>query len=150
MHERKSRMFDLSDGFVALPGGFGTMEEMFEMLTWRQFGIGNKPCAFLDADGFYAPLIGMIDRIVEERFLHAERRTDLLARRGHRGDAAMDAQLPDRRRPASGSTRSSIQRCAENIRALDEGSKEPLSVCRLLHQDHAHGFRRSQYDKQSP
>ncbi len=46
MHERKSRMFDLSDAFVALPGGFGTMEEIFEMLTWRQLGIGNKPCAF--------------------------------------------------------------------------------------------------------
>jgi uncharacterized protein (TIGR00730 family) len=77
MHERKARMFDLSDGFVTLPGGFGTMEEIFEMLTWRQLGIGNKPCAFLDVDGFYAPLIGMIDRMVEERFLHAEQRTDL-------------------------------------------------------------------------
>lgn len=77
MHERKSRMFDLADGFVTLPGGFGTMEEIFEMLTWRQLGIGNKPCAFLDVDGFYAPLIGMIDRMVEERFLHAEQRTDL-------------------------------------------------------------------------
>ncbi|MEO6102111.1 MAG: TIGR00730 family Rossman fold protein [Pseudoxanthomonas sp.] len=77
MHERKARMFELSDGFVTLPGGFGTMEEIFEMLTWRQLGIGNKPCAFLDVDGFYAPLIGMIDRMVEERFLHAEQRTDL-------------------------------------------------------------------------
>ncbi len=77
MHERKSRMFDLSDAFVALPGGFGTMEEIFEMLTWRQLGIGNKPCAFLDVDGFYAPLIGMIDRMVEERFLHPEQRADL-------------------------------------------------------------------------
>lgn len=77
MHERKARMFDLADGFVTLPGGFGTMEEIFEMLTWRQLGIGNKPCAFLDVDGFYAPLIGMIDRMVEERFLHAEQRTDL-------------------------------------------------------------------------
>ncbi|MEO6518300.1 MAG: TIGR00730 family Rossman fold protein [Pseudoxanthomonas sp.] len=77
MHERKARMFDLSDGFVTLPGGFGTMEEIFEMLTWRQLGIGNKPCAFLDVDGFYAPLIGMIDRMVDERFLHAEQRTDL-------------------------------------------------------------------------
>ena len=67
MHERKMRMFDLSDGFVALPGGFGTLDEMFEMLTWRQLGIGDKPCAFLDVDGFYAPLIGMIDRMVEER-----------------------------------------------------------------------------------
>ena len=77
MHERKARMFDLADGFVTLPGGFGTMEEIFEMLTWRQLGIGNKPCAFLDVDGFYAPLIGMIDRMVEERFLHAEQRNDL-------------------------------------------------------------------------
>jgi uncharacterized protein (TIGR00730 family) len=77
MHERKSRMFDLADGFVALPGGFGTMEEIFEMLTWRQLGIGNKPCAFLDVDGFYAPLIGMIDRMVEERFLHPDQRQDL-------------------------------------------------------------------------
>lgn len=77
MHERKMRMFDLSDAFVALPGGFGTMDEMFEMLTWRQLGIGDKPCAFLDADGFYAPLIGMIDRMVAERFLHPEQRDDL-------------------------------------------------------------------------
>ena len=77
MHERKARMFDLADGFVTLPGGFGTMEEIFEMLTWRQLGIGNKPCAFLDVDDFYAPLIGMIDRMVEERFLHAEQRQDL-------------------------------------------------------------------------
>ncbi len=77
MHERKMRMFDLSDGFVALPGGFGTLDEMFEMLTWRQLGIGNKPCAFLDVDGFYEPLIGMIDRMVEERFLHPAQRADL-------------------------------------------------------------------------
>ena len=77
MHERKMRMFDLSDGFIALPGGFGTLDEMFEMLTWRQLGIGDKPCAFLDVDGFYAPLIGMIDRMVEERFLHPDQRADL-------------------------------------------------------------------------
>ena len=77
MHERKSRMFELSDGFVTLPGGFGTMEEIFEMLTWRQLGIGDKPCAFLDVEGFYTPLMGMIDRMVEERFLHPEQRNDL-------------------------------------------------------------------------
>src|SRR5690606_15633295 len=77
MHERKLRMFDLADGFVALPGGFGTLDEMFEMLTWRQLGIGNKPCAFLDVDGFFQPLIGMIDRMVEERFLHPAQRADL-------------------------------------------------------------------------
>ena len=77
MHERKARMFDLADGFVALPGGFGTLDEMFEMLTWRQLGLGRKPCAFLDVEGFYAPLIGMIDRMVEERFLHRDQRHDL-------------------------------------------------------------------------
>ena len=75
MHERKARMFDLSDAF--LPGGFGTMDEMFEMLTWRQLGLGDKPCAFLDVDGFYAPLVAMMDRMVAERFLHADQRRDL-------------------------------------------------------------------------
>lgn len=77
MHERKARMFDLSDGFVALPGGFGTLDEMFEMLTWRQLGLGNKPCAFFDVDGFYQPLIDMLDRMVAERFLHEDQRRDL-------------------------------------------------------------------------
>ena len=77
MHERKARMFDLADAFIALPGGFGTLDEMFEMLTWRQLGLGQKPCAFLDVEGFYAPLIGMIDRMVEERFLHRDQRHDL-------------------------------------------------------------------------
>ena len=77
MHERKMRMFDLADAFVALPGGFGTLDEMFEMLTWRQLGIGDKPCACLGVDGFYAPLLQMIDRMVAERFLHPEQRADL-------------------------------------------------------------------------
>ena len=77
MHERKARMFDLSDAFVALPGGFGTMDEMFEMLTWRQLGLGSKPCAFLDVDDFYDPLIAMMDRMVAERFLHLDQRQDL-------------------------------------------------------------------------
>ena len=77
MHERKRRMFDLSDGFVALPGGFGTLDEMFEMLTWRQLGLGDRPCAFLDVDGFYQPLITMLDRMVATRFLHPDQRDDL-------------------------------------------------------------------------
>lgn len=77
MHQRKARMFDLADSFVALPGGFGTLDEMFEMLTWRQLGIGDKPCAFLDVDGFYSPLLAMMDRMVEERFLHPDQRRDL-------------------------------------------------------------------------
>ena len=77
MHERKARMFDLSDAFVALPGGYGTLDEMFEMLTWRQLGLGDKPCAFLDVDGFYAPLLAIMDRMVVEHFLHADQRRDL-------------------------------------------------------------------------
>jgi uncharacterized protein (TIGR00730 family) len=77
MHERKARMFDLADAFVALPGGFGTLDEMFEMLTWRQLGLGQKPCAFLDVENFYSPLMTMIDRMVEERFLHPDQRHDL-------------------------------------------------------------------------
>ena len=77
MHERKKRMFDLSDAFVALPGGFGTLDEMIEMLTWRQLGLGRKPCAFLEVGGFWQPLMAMLDAMVRERFLHAEQRADL-------------------------------------------------------------------------
>src|SRR5689334_173145 len=77
MHTRKARMFDLSDGFVALPGGFGTLDEMFEMLTWRQLGLGDKPCAFLDVNAFWQPLMAMLDTMVCERFLHADQRNDL-------------------------------------------------------------------------
>ncbi|PNS08191.1 TIGR00730 family Rossman fold protein [Solilutibacter silvestris] len=77
MHERKARMFELSDGFIALPGGFGTLDEMFEMLTWRQLGLGHKPCAFLDVAGFWSPLMTMLDHMVDQRFLHPEQRTDL-------------------------------------------------------------------------
>jgi len=77
MHQRKQRMFELSDGFVALPGGFGTLDEMFEMLTWRQLGLSRKPCAFLDVDGFWQPLMDMLERMLAERFLHPDQRNDL-------------------------------------------------------------------------
>ncbi|MEO5628173.1 MAG: TIGR00730 family Rossman fold protein [Thermomonas sp.] len=77
MHTRKARMFELADGFVALPGGFGTLDEMFEMLTWRQLGLGKKPCAFFDVGGFWQPLMTMLDTMVSERFLHADQRQDL-------------------------------------------------------------------------
>lgn len=77
MHERKSRMFDLADGFIALPGGFGTLEEVFEMLTWRQLNIGQKAIAFLNINGYYSPLMAMIDHMVGEKFLHADQRHDL-------------------------------------------------------------------------
>lgn len=77
MHERKRRMFDLSHAFIALPGGFGTLDEMFEMLTWRQIGLGDRPCAFLDVNGFYRPLMQMVDRMIEAGFLHPEQKNDL-------------------------------------------------------------------------
>ena len=77
MHARKLRMFELADGFVALPGGFGTMDEMFEMLTWRQLGLGNKPCAFLDVNGYWRPLMTMLDTMLAEGFLHPAQRHDL-------------------------------------------------------------------------
>ena len=77
MHERKSRMFELAAGFVALPGGFGTLEEIIAMRTWRQRGIGNKPCAFLDVAGYWSPIAAMMDRMVGDRFLHPDQRQDL-------------------------------------------------------------------------
>ncbi|RMH91171.1 TIGR00730 family Rossman fold protein [Lysobacter pythonis] len=77
MHTRKMRMFEASDAFIALPGGFGTLDEMFEMLTWRQLGLGRKPCAFLDVEDFWRPLLAMMDTMVAERFLHPEQRDDL-------------------------------------------------------------------------
>jgi uncharacterized protein (TIGR00730 family) len=71
MHERKALMADLSDGFVALPGGFGTLEEFCEVLTWSQLGLHPvpKPCALLDVAGFYDPLVSLFDRGVDEGFV---------------------------------------------------------------------------------
>jgi len=69
MHARKLRMADLSDGFVALPGGAGTLEEIFEQWTWAQLGIHQKPCGFLNTDGYYDPMRAMIDRMATEGFL---------------------------------------------------------------------------------
>ncbi|MDP1727365.1 MAG: TIGR00730 family Rossman fold protein [Bacteroidota bacterium] len=69
MHERKSRMNELSDGIIALPGGFGTLEELFEMLTWSQLGLHKKPIALLNIDGYYNPLIELIHTMVLKGFL---------------------------------------------------------------------------------
>lgn len=77
MHQRKTRMFELSDAFVALPGGFGTMDEMFEMLTWAQLGLHDYPCAFLDVRGYYGKLREMMDHMVTERFVRAEQRQNI-------------------------------------------------------------------------
>lgn len=69
MHQRKQKMADLADGFVALPGGFGTLEEIFEMLTWNQLHIHEKPCAFLNVAGYYDALFQFLDHMVQQRFL---------------------------------------------------------------------------------
>ena len=69
MHQRKQKMADLSDGFVILPGGFGTLEEFFEVLTWLQLGLHNKPIGVLNVDGFYDPLFALMEMMVKSRFL---------------------------------------------------------------------------------
>jgi uncharacterized protein (TIGR00730 family) len=78
MHERKARMSDLCDGFVALPGGLGTLEELFEVWTWAQLGVHAKPCAVLDVGGYYAPLLAFLDHGVREGFVRAAQRDLLL------------------------------------------------------------------------
>lgn len=79
MHERKALMAGLSDGFLALPGGLGTMEEFFEVLTWAQLGIHRKPCGLLNVAGYFDPILGFLDRAESEKFLQPEHRTMILA-----------------------------------------------------------------------
>ena len=74
MHERKALMAELSDAFVALPGGIGTLEELFEVYTWAQLGIHAKPLALLDVAGYYRPLAAFLDHAVAQRFLRPETR----------------------------------------------------------------------------
>lgn len=69
MHERKIRMNELCDGVIALPGGFGTLEELFEMLTWAQLGLHSKPIGLLNINGYYDDLINLINTMVDKRFL---------------------------------------------------------------------------------
>ena len=78
MHERKSLMEELSQGFIALPGGLGTLEELFEILTWSQLGLHQKPIGLLNIQGYYDQLIGFIDHSVEEQFVKVEHRSMLL------------------------------------------------------------------------
>ena len=78
MHERKALMADLADGFIALPGGMGTLEELFEVYTWTQLGLHSKPLGLLDVRGYYAQLAAFLDHAVQERFLTAEHREMLV------------------------------------------------------------------------
>ncbi len=74
MHERKAKMAELAHGFIALPGGMGTLEEFAEMLTWAQLGLHARPCGLLDVGGYYQPLIAFFDRAVAEGFVRPEHR----------------------------------------------------------------------------
>jgi hypothetical protein len=74
MHERKARMAEMGDAFVALPGGFGTLEELFEILTWAQIGMHRKPVGLLNVQGYYDPLLAMIERARQQGFIYSEHR----------------------------------------------------------------------------
>ena len=78
MHERKALMAELSDGFVALPGGLGTIEEFFEVLTWTQLGIHEKPCGLLNVSGYFDSLVEFLDHAVEQQFIRPENRSMVL------------------------------------------------------------------------
>ena len=79
MHQRKALMNDLSDAFIALPGGFGTLDEFFEILTWSQLGIHGKPCGLLNVSGYYDSLLAMLDHAVSEGLLRPPHRTLVIA-----------------------------------------------------------------------
>jgi uncharacterized protein (TIGR00730 family) len=79
MHDRKAMMAALSDGFVALPGGFGTLEEVCEMVTWTQLGVHSKPVALVNIEGFFDPLLAQFDRAVEDQLLRVENRREVIA-----------------------------------------------------------------------
>jgi uncharacterized protein (TIGR00730 family) len=88
MHERKALMAELSAGFIALPGGLGTLEELFEVWTWAQLGYHAKPCALLNVAGFYDPLIAFLDGVVAHRFLKPAHRDMLVV--AEDSDALLD------------------------------------------------------------
>jgi uncharacterized protein (TIGR00730 family) len=88
MHERKAQMTQLSDAFIALPGGLGTLEELFEIWTWAQLGIHRKPCGLLNAEGYYDHLLKFLDHAVAENFIEAKNRGMMTLASG--GDALLD------------------------------------------------------------
>ncbi|MFB6804624.1 TIGR00730 family Rossman fold protein [Peribacillus butanolivorans] len=75
MHERKAKMGELADGFIALPGGPGTLEEFFEIFTWAQLGLHHKPCGLLNINHYYDPLVALFNHMSDEQFLHEKYRS---------------------------------------------------------------------------
>ena len=90
MHERKALMAELSDAVIALPGGTGTLDELFELFTWSQLGLHRMPIGLLDVSGYWQPLLGFLEHAVNERFLRAEHFDDA-AGRARAGPAARSA-----------------------------------------------------------
>jgi uncharacterized protein (TIGR00730 family) len=78
MHERKALMAELADGFIALPGGYGTLEELFEMLTWGQLSLHQKPCGLLNIAGYFDSMLSFLDHVAEQQFIDPEHRAMLL------------------------------------------------------------------------
>ena len=96
MHERKARLSELADGFVVLPGGFGTLDELAEVLTWNQLGIIAKPVVLLDAASYWRPLFEWMERAVQAGFVRSSHR--MLAQHAHSVDEAIamaTAPIPD-------------------------------------------------------
>ena len=93
MHSRKARMAELSDGVIVLPGGFGTLDEMFEILTWHQLGIVSVPVVLFDVDGYYGALFDFVDTVVDAGFMRPTH-GDLLQRAGSADEAVALATTP--------------------------------------------------------
>jgi len=79
MHERKARMAEMADGYIAMPGGYGTFDEFFEVLTWAQLGMHAKPCGLLNVENYYGQLLAFLDHAVQEMFIHAPHREMILS-----------------------------------------------------------------------
>lgn len=106
MHERKARMAELADGFIAAPGGFGTLDELFEALTWTQLGIQDKPCALFSINGYYDKLVEFVDRASGENFVDEGHSRGLI--QADRADVLLDRlvgwQSPGPRSEVAGAT----------------------------------------------
>lgn len=91
MHERKTQMAELSDAFVALPGGLGTWEEFFEVLTWAQLGLHRKPCGLLNVEGYFDPLLAFVGHAIGEGFIRREYRSMIMV--AETAEAMLDALM---------------------------------------------------------
>ena len=133
MHERKALMADLADAFIALPGGVGTFEELFEVITWTQLGLHAKPCGLLNVDGFYDDLLRFLDHAWAEGFIKPETRAIVKASADPgraarparpRGDAA-GAALDHPRRPADRAGRQQLPASADPSSSPDRCRRQP-------------------------